>query len=71
MEIFIKEKGYKTDEWWYSTAIDHYRNEFALNNSIEEYHPLVDNLDYRFQNLELLEKEISKLNLSNTIIMIL
>lgn len=67
IETLIKEKGYKTDERWYPTAIDHYRNGFVLNNSIEGYHPLVDNLAYSLQYLEFLEKEILELNLSSVV----
>lgn len=66
-ETLVKEKSYKSEQRWYPTTVDEFRNGFALDCSIEGYHPLVDNLAYSLQYLEFLEKEFSELVLSNVI----
>lgn len=66
-ETLIKEKNYKSEERWYPTTVDDFRKGFALDSSIEGYHPLVDNLAYSLQYLEFIEKELSELVLSSVI----
>ena len=66
-ETLIKEKNYKSEERWYPTTVEDFRKGFALDSSIEGYHPLVDNLAYSLQYLEFIEKELSELVLSNVI----
>lgn len=66
-ETLIKGKNYKSEERWYPTTVEDFRKGFALDSSIEGYHPLVDNLAYSLQYLEFIEKELSELVLSSVI----
>ena len=66
-ETLIKGKNYKSEERWYPTAVEEFRKGFALEPSMEGYHPLVDNLAYSLQYLEFLEKELSELVLSSVL----
>ena len=66
-ETLIKGKNYNSEERWYPTTVDDFRKGFALDSSIEGYHPLVDNLAYSLQYLEFIEKELSELVLSSVI----
>ena len=66
-ETLIKEKDYKSEQRWYPTPVGEFRKAFALDCSIEGYHPLVDNLAYSLQYLEFIEKELSELVLSSVI----
>lgn len=70
-ETLLKEKGYKVAERWYPTSIDKFRNGFTLDRSVENYHPLVDNLAYNLQYLQFLQKEFDELQVSNVLYVML
>lgn len=56
---------------WYPNPIDHYRRGFVLNQHVEGYHPLVDNISYSLQYLEFLEKEFDELIVSSVVYIML
>ena len=61
-ETLIKEKNYKSEERWYPTTVEDFRKGFALDSSIEGYHPLVDNLAYSLQYLEFNRKRTLRIS---------
>lgn len=66
-ETLISKNKCKVAERWYPEPIENFRNSFELDDQVEGYHPLVDNLAYSLQYLEFLEKEFSELTVSSVI----
>lgn len=64
-ETLIKGKAPKSrDHKWYPTSINDYRKAFKIDTSTSENKALLNNICCNMQYLELLEKELSELELS-------
>lgn len=67
----IKENKCAATNRWYPQAVTKYRSSIKIDASIENSSALMSNFSYNFQYIEFLEKELSELEISSVIYIML
>lgn len=68
IETLIKGKNSNSEERWYPTAIDSFRDGLmVMQSDVKGFHPLVDNIAYNLQYVQFLDKELKELELSSVL----
>lgn len=67
LSTLIRSNNIPTNERWYPIAIETLRQGFALDRSISDVGPLINNLAYSLQMLELISKELSEMIYSSVL----